>query len=30
MRLAFKTAPQNTTWSDMLEVWRAGDDIEAF
>ncbi len=30
MRLAFKTAPQHTTWSDMLEVWRAADEIEAF
>jgi F420-dependent oxidoreductase-like protein len=30
MRLAFKTAPQHTTWSDMLDVWRAGDQIEAF
>jgi F420-dependent oxidoreductase-like protein len=30
MRLAFKTAPQHTTWDDMLEVWRAGDGIEAF
>jgi F420-dependent oxidoreductase-like protein len=30
MRLAFKTAPQNTNWSDMLEVWRAADDIELF
>jgi F420-dependent oxidoreductase-like protein len=30
MRLAFKTAPQHTTWDAMLEVWRAADDIEAF
>ena len=30
MRLAFKTAPQHTTWSDMLDVWRAGDEIDAF
>ncbi len=30
MRFAFKTAPQNTTWADMLAVWRAGDDIELF
>ena len=30
MRFAFKTAPQNTTWSDMLGVWRAADDIEVF
>ncbi len=30
MRLAFKTAPQHTTWTDMLEVFRAGDEIDAF
>ena len=30
MRFAFKTSPQNTNWSDMLEVWRAADDIEVF
>jgi F420-dependent oxidoreductase-like protein len=30
MRFAFKTAPQNTTWDAMLEVWRAADDIEIF
>jgi F420-dependent oxidoreductase-like protein len=30
MRFAFKTAPQNTTWADMLDVWRAADDIELF
>ena len=30
MRFAFKTAPQHTTWSDMLDVWRAADDIELF
>jgi F420-dependent oxidoreductase-like protein len=30
MRFAFKTAPQNTTWADMLDVWRAADDIEVF
>src|SRR6202034_1243692 len=30
MRLAFKTSPQHTNWPDMLEVWRAGDEIEAF
>jgi F420-dependent oxidoreductase-like protein len=30
MRFAFKTAPQNTTWDAMLEVWRAADDIELF
>ena len=30
MRFAFKTAPQHTTWTDMLDVWRAADDIELF
>jgi F420-dependent oxidoreductase-like protein len=30
MRLAFKTAPQHTNWHDMLDVWRAADDIELF
>ena len=30
MRFAFKTSPQNTSWQDMLAVWRAGDDIEIF
>jgi F420-dependent oxidoreductase-like protein len=30
MRFAFKTAPQHTTWEDMLAVWRAADDIDVF
>lgn len=30
MRYAIKTAPQHTTWEDMLAVWRAADDIEVF
>ena len=30
MRYAIKTAPMNTTWSAMLDVWRAADDIELF
>jgi F420-dependent oxidoreductase-like protein len=30
MRFAFKTSPQNTTWEDILTVWRAADDIEVF
>ncbi len=30
MRFAFKTAPQNTTWAGLLDVWRAADDIELF
>jgi F420-dependent oxidoreductase-like protein len=30
MRFAFKTAPQNTTWADMLAVWKEADGIELF
>jgi F420-dependent oxidoreductase-like protein len=30
MRFGLKTAPQNTTWADMLAVWRAADEIELF
>jgi hypothetical protein len=30
VRFAFKTSPQNTTWSDMLAVWQAADDIDVF
>jgi F420-dependent oxidoreductase-like protein len=30
VRFAFKTAPQNTTWPDMLAVWKEADDIEIF
>ena len=30
MRFGFKTAPQNTSWDAMLEVWRAADDIGVF
>ena len=30
MRFAIKTAPQNTTWAEMLAVFRAADDIEVF
>ena len=30
MRFAFKTAPQNTTWADMLPVWEEADKIELF
>jgi F420-dependent oxidoreductase-like protein len=30
MRFAFKTAPQHTTWDDMLAVWQEADDIEVF
>ncbi|MCB0924423.1 MAG: LLM class F420-dependent oxidoreductase [Mycobacterium sp.] len=30
MRFAFKTSPQNTTWADMLAVWKAADTIDVF
>jgi F420-dependent oxidoreductase-like protein len=30
MRFAFKTAPQHTSWADMLAVWRAADDIDFY
>ena len=30
MRFGIKTSPQNTTWPDMLAVWKAADDIELF
>jgi F420-dependent oxidoreductase-like protein len=30
MRFAFKTANQNTEWSDVLAVWREADQIELF
>jgi F420-dependent oxidoreductase-like protein len=30
VQFAFKTSPQNTTWKDMLAVWRAADDIDVF
>jgi F420-dependent oxidoreductase-like protein len=30
VRFAFKTAPQNTTWAEMLPIWREADDIEVF
>jgi F420-dependent oxidoreductase-like protein len=30
MRFAFKTSPQETTWADMLAVWRAADDLDVF
>ena len=30
MRFAVKTAPQHTTWPDMLAVWQAADDIDLF
>jgi F420-dependent oxidoreductase-like protein len=30
MRFALKTAPEKTTWDDMLAMWRAADEIELF
>ncbi|NNE73554.1 MAG: LLM class F420-dependent oxidoreductase [Acidimicrobiales bacterium] len=30
MRFAIKTAPQHTTFADMLAVWKAADEIELF
>lgn len=30
VRFAFKTANQNTVWSDVLAVWREADQIELF
>jgi F420-dependent oxidoreductase-like protein len=30
VRFAFKTAQQNTTWPEMLAVWKEADDIEIF
>ena len=30
MRFAFKTSPQNTTWSEMLPIWQTADDIEVY
>ncbi|GAC1310623.1 MAG: LLM class F420-dependent oxidoreductase [Acidimicrobiales bacterium] len=30
MRFAIKTAPQHTEWADMLDVWRAADEIDVF
>lgn len=30
MRFAFKTSTQNTTWDDMLAVWRVADQIDVY
>jgi F420-dependent oxidoreductase-like protein len=30
MRFAFKTAPQHTTWTDLLAVWQAADELDVF
>ncbi len=30
MRFAFKTAPQNSTWAQILAVWRVADTIDVY
>ena len=30
VRFAFKTSTQNTTWAELLTVWRAGDEIDIY
>ena len=30
VKFAIKTAPMHTTWSDMLDVWKAADDMEIY
>ena len=30
MRFGIKTAPQHTSWGDMLDVWRTADEVELF
>ena len=30
VRYGFKTAPMNTTWSAMLDVWRVADELDIF
>jgi len=30
MRFAFKTAPQHTTWNDLLAVWKEADQIDTY
>jgi alkanesulfonate monooxygenase SsuD/methylene tetrahydromethanopterin reductase-like flavin-dependent oxidoreductase (luciferase family) len=30
IRFAFKTSSQETTWPDMLAIWKAADDIDLF
>jgi F420-dependent oxidoreductase-like protein len=30
MRFGIKTAPQHTSWPEMLDVWRAADEVELF
>jgi F420-dependent oxidoreductase-like protein len=30
MRFGFKTAPENSSWEDILAIWRAADEMEVF
>lgn len=30
VRFAFKTSPQNTSWAQMLSVWKQADDIDVY
>jgi F420-dependent oxidoreductase-like protein len=30
MRFGIKTAPQQTSWDDMVDVWRAADEVDLF
>jgi alkanesulfonate monooxygenase SsuD/methylene tetrahydromethanopterin reductase-like flavin-dependent oxidoreductase (luciferase family) len=30
VRFAFKTFQHSTTWTDLIETWRAGDELEIF
>ena len=30
MRFGIKTAPQHTSWKEMLAVWRVADEVEFF
>ena len=30
MRFGIKTAPQHTSWGEMLDVWRTADEVELF
>jgi F420-dependent oxidoreductase-like protein len=30
VRFGIKTAPQHTSWEDLVAVWRAADDVELF
>ena len=30
MRYAIKTVPEHTTWQELLDVWRAADQLDVF